>query len=161
VDESPNVVNPESGYVYNCNNWPWTAGGPESLTREKFPRYVETGAEESPRGQHALRVLEGSTGWTRARLVEEAFDGWLPSFERLLPPLLAAYDALPATDARRSRLAEPVHTLRRWDRFWAAGSVATTLGDPLGRGDGAPCRATGVSGAPDRADIHRDARDAR
>ena len=127
LDESPNVVNPESGYVYNCNNWPWTAGGPESLTRETFPRYVDTGAEESPRGQHALRVLEGSVGWTSARLVEAAFDAWLPSFERLLPSLFAAYDTLPGTDARRGPLAEPVHSLRRWDQFWAAGSVATTL----------------------------------
>ena len=127
VAESPNVVNPASGYVYNCNNWPWTAGGPESLTREAFPRYVETGAEESPRGHHALRVLEGSINWTSARLVEAAFDGWLPSFGRLLPPLFASYDSLPGTDARRGRLAEPVHVLRRWDEFWATGSVATTL----------------------------------
>ncbi|MFL5529740.1 MAG: penicillin acylase family protein, partial [Gemmatimonadaceae bacterium] len=25
IDESPNVINPPNGWVYNTNNWPWTA----------------------------------------------------------------------------------------------------------------------------------------
>ena len=27
VDESPNVINPATGWLYNTNNWPWTAAG--------------------------------------------------------------------------------------------------------------------------------------
>src|SRR5882762_5208295 len=46
-DETPNVVNPASGWVYNSNNWPWSAAGEgSSPRRENFPRYVETGGEE-------------------------------------------------------------------------------------------------------------------
>jgi acyl-homoserine lactone acylase PvdQ len=127
VDESPNLVNPASGYAYNCNNWPWSAAGAGSLERAAFPRYVETGLEESPRGQHALRVLAGGKDWTPQSVIAAAFDSWLPAFERLLPPLLAAYDHAPATDSLKARLAKPIAALRDWDRRWGATSVPTTL----------------------------------
>jgi len=126
-DETPNVVNPASGWVFNVNNWPWTAAGAGSLPRDAYPRYVETGQEESPRGEHALRLLADGRDWTLESLAEAAFDPWLPSFTRLLPRLLAAYDALPGTDPERARFAEPVETLRAWDRRWGAESVPTTL----------------------------------
>src|SRR5438093_2133628 len=91
-DETPNVVNPASGWVYNSNNWPWSAAGAgSSPNRERFPRYVETGAEETARGYHALRVLEGKTDWTMTSLTAAACDDHLPAFERMIPPLLAAY----------------------------------------------------------------------
>src|SRR5438309_400718 len=49
-DETPNVVNPSSGWVYNSNNWPWSAAGAgSSPKREEYPRYVETGTDASPR----------------------------------------------------------------------------------------------------------------
>src|SRR5205814_8991491 len=87
-DETPNVVNPASGWVYNSNNWPWSAAGAgSSPSRERYPRYVETGGEETARGFHALRVLEGKTGWTMSSLTAAAFDSYLPAFERLIPPL--------------------------------------------------------------------------
>src|SRR4029077_11784859 len=38
-DESPNVLNPANGWVYNSNNWPWSAAGAHSPKREAFPRY--------------------------------------------------------------------------------------------------------------------------
>ena len=126
-DESPNVVNPKSGWVYNSNNWPWTAAGPGSLRREAFPRYVETGVEETPRGLHALRVLGGARDWTMASLAAAAFDSWLPAFERLLPPLFAAYDRAPGSDPLKTKLMEPVATLRGWDFRWGAASVPTSL----------------------------------
>src|SRR6266850_4459838 len=93
LDETPNVVNPSSGWVYNANNWPWSAAGEgSSPRRESFPRYVETGGEETARGYHALRVLEGKTNWTSGELTAAAFDSYLPAFERIIPPLIAAYD---------------------------------------------------------------------
>jgi len=137
-DETPNVVNPASGWVYNSNNWPWSAAGEgSSPKRENYPRYVENGTEESARGYHALRVLQGKTDWTMSTLTAAAFDSYLPAFERMLPPLLAAYDQLPATDSAKARLAEPIAALRGWDYRWGAQSVPTSLavywGERIGR----------------------------
>src|SRR5471032_2580916 len=97
VNESPLLLNPASGWIYNSNNWPWSAAGPSSQKREDFPVYVETGKEESPRGYHALKVLPGRKDFTLNSLVTTAYDSYLPSFERMIPPLLKAYDAAPAS----------------------------------------------------------------
>jgi len=125
--ETPNLLNPANGWLYNSNNWPWSAAGPDSPRRGDFPRYVETGTEETPRGSHALRVLSDSKDWTPQALIAAAFDSYLPAFERLIPPLLKAYDALPATDTLRSRLADQIASLRDWDYRWGAASVPTTI----------------------------------
>ena len=29
IDETPGLLNPASGWLYNTNNWPWSAAGPE------------------------------------------------------------------------------------------------------------------------------------
>jgi len=148
--ETPNVVNPASGWVYNSNNWPWSAAGEgSSPRRENFPRYVETGTEETARGFHALRVLQGKTDWTMGSLTAAAFDSYLPAFERMIPPLLAAYDQLPATDTLKVKLAEPIAGLRAWDYRWGAESVPTSLavfwGERSGRRVSRDARAAGIS----------------
>ncbi len=148
--ETPNVVNPRSGWVYNSNNWPWSAAGAgSSPERKNFPRYVETGTEETARGYHALRVLAGRSDWTMTSLTAAAFDSYLPAFERMIPPLLSAYDQLPAADTLKTRLAEPVAALRAWDYRWGAESAPTSLavfwGERAGRRVATDARASGIS----------------
>src|SRR4029079_2714638 len=41
--DSPHLLNPATGWVYNSNNWPWSAGGSASLKRADFPRWVDNG----------------------------------------------------------------------------------------------------------------------
>jgi len=128
VDETPGLLNPKSGWLYNSNNWPWSAAGASSPRREDFPRYVETGVEETPRGVHVLHLLTGSRDWTMDRLTAAAFDTELPAFERLLPTLLRAYDDIPARDSVViHRLAGPISALRHWDARWDTTSIATTV----------------------------------
>src|SRR6185503_1961189 len=127
VDESPNVINPRSGWVYNSNNWPWSAAGPFSPKRSDFPAYVEKSDEESPRGRHALKVLPDKKDFTIASLISAAYDSWLPSFARMIPGLLASYDKLSQADSLRARLAGPIAALRAWDYRWATNSIPTSL----------------------------------
>jgi acyl-homoserine-lactone acylase len=127
IAETPNLLNPRNGWLYNSNNWPWSAAGPYSRKRSDFPVYVELGREETPRGYHALRVLTGQKDFTFDSLLAAAFDSWLPAFDALLPPLLKDYDALPPSDPLKSKLAEQVETLRGWDHRWSIHSVPTAL----------------------------------
>ncbi|MBX6333163.1 MAG: penicillin acylase family protein, partial [Gemmatimonadaceae bacterium] len=127
VDESPHLLNPASGWLYNSNNWPWSAAGPSSPKREDFPAYVETGRFESERGRHAIRLLSHKKDFTLESLIAAAYDSYLPAFERLLPPLFSAYDSLPADHPLRARLAEQIAVLRAWDRRWGVESVPTAL----------------------------------
>ena len=127
IDETPNAVNPAVGWVYNSNNWPWSAAGPDSPRRADYPRYVETGAEETARGYHALRLLTHASSWTMDSLIAAGFDSYLPAFARMLPTLIAAYDRLPAGDSLRASLADQIAVLRGWDFRWGTASVATSL----------------------------------
>ncbi|HEU5161620.1 MAG TPA: penicillin acylase family protein [Thermoanaerobaculia bacterium] len=125
IDEAPLVVNPATGWIQNTNNWPYSAAGPFSPKREDFPRYMDT-AGENPRGIHAVRVLEGRKDFTLDGLVAAAYDTWLPAFEKLVPLLVRAYDAAPAS-AEKESLGAPIDQLRGWDYRWSVDSIPTSL----------------------------------
>jgi acyl-homoserine-lactone acylase len=127
VEQTPYLLNPPSGWLYNANNAPWSAAGPSSPRKQDFPAYVETGGE-TPRGRHAIRVLQDKKDFSIASLLAAAYDSYLPWFEGPLPTLIRAWDSLPAGDTLKAKLAEPVAALRAWDMRWSAGSVPTTLG---------------------------------
>ena len=111
--------------------------GPSSRKREEFPAYVETGREESPRGYHALRVFPNKKDFTLQSLIDAAYDSYLPSFERMIPPLIKVYDDAPASNPLKAKLADQIAMLRTWDYRWDVKSVPTSLaifyGEDLGR----------------------------
>jgi acyl-homoserine-lactone acylase len=125
-EESPNLLNPASGWLYNSNNSPWSAAGSDSLRQSDFPKYVDNGIE-SARGLHAIRVLENRKDFTLEKLRDAAYDSYLPWFEKTVPALLAAWDKLPQTDPRKAKLKEQISLLRDWNRRWSTESVATSL----------------------------------
>jgi acyl-homoserine-lactone acylase len=149
IDESPNVINPSVGWLFNVNDWPWSGAGPDSPKRANFPSYVERGSEETPRGYHALKVLPGKKDFTPDSVIAAAFDSYLPAFDALLPPLLKAYDEEPATSPLKAKLSEQIELLRNWDRRWSAASTATSLAvfwaDDLGRRVAGDARQAGMS----------------
>jgi acyl-homoserine-lactone acylase len=125
-DESPNVVNPPNGWVYNTNNYPYSAAGEFSPKQAAYPRYMDDGSENY-RGVHAIMVLKDKKDFTMQRLIDAAFDSYMPAFDDLLPPLFREYDA--SQDAAlKARLADQIETLRSWNKRWHGMSIATTLG---------------------------------
>ena len=132
----PSVLTPQTGWVHNTNDWPWSAAGADSPKAADYPRYMDQ-VGGNARGVHADLLLTGKSGWTPAGLRDAAFDSYLPAFARLVPELVKAWDELPADDPRRVSLKEPVALLRGWDYRWSADSAATGLavfwGDQLWR----------------------------
>jgi acyl-homoserine-lactone acylase len=126
VDEAPHLLDPKSGYLFNVNDSPWNGAGESSLHRQDFPAYVETG-NESARGLHAMRLLQGKTDFTLDGLVAAAYDSYLPWFIKPLRLLLQAWTNLPANSEMKTSLAPQIAVLRAWDMRWGVNSVATTL----------------------------------
>ncbi|MGI8745590.1 MAG: acylase [Bryobacteraceae bacterium] len=126
VDETPHLLNPQSGWLYNTNNWPWSAAGPSSPKRADYPVYVESGGE-SARGLHAIRVLENTKDFTLSSLMAAAYDSYLTWFEKPIPALIKAWDATPAANPLKAKVAEQIKLLRSWDLRWAVTSVPTSL----------------------------------
>src|SRR5215813_2380552 len=81
VDESPNLLNPASGWLYNSNNSPWSAAGPSSLKQSDYPKYVDNGVE-SARGLHAIKVLKDKKDFTVDSLIAAAYDSYLTWFDQ-------------------------------------------------------------------------------
>jgi acyl-homoserine lactone acylase PvdQ len=126
VDETPHLLNPQSGWLYNTNNWPWSAAGPSSPKKEDYPVYVEQGGE-SARGLHAVRVLENKKDFTVDSLMAAAYDSYLTWFEKPMPALVKAWDETSDSNPLKAKTAEQIALLRGWDLRWAAGSVPTSL----------------------------------
>lgn len=148
VDETPHLLNPKSGWLYNANNSPWSAAGPSSPKKENYPAYVENGTE-SARGLHAIKVLEDKKDFTLASLVTAAYDSYLPWFEKPISALVRAWDNRPADDPLKAEIAEQIELLRTWDLRWAVASVPTSLavfwGEEVLRRVAANARAAGIS----------------
>ncbi|MBV9216671.1 MAG: penicillin acylase family protein [Acidobacteria bacterium] len=126
VNESPNLLNPASGWLYNSNDWPWAAAGPSSRKREDYPRYVDNGVE-SARGRHSVLVLKDKKDFTLDSLRDAAYDSYLTWFDRTFPALIKAWDQMPDSDPLRTKTADQIAVLRTWDHRWAVDSVPTSL----------------------------------
>jgi acyl-homoserine lactone acylase PvdQ len=146
VDATPHLLNPKSGWLYNSNNWPWSAAGPSSPKKEDFPVYVETGGETA-RGVHAIKVLQDTKDFTVSSLIAAAYDSYLTWFEKPIPALIRAWDNAPDSSLK-AKVADQIALLRAWDLRWALGSVPTSLaifwGDDLRERAGTDAKNAGM-----------------
>ncbi|HEY5547320.1 MAG TPA: penicillin acylase family protein [Gemmatimonadaceae bacterium] len=149
VSESPNVINPRSGWAYNSNNFPYSAAGPDSPKKSDYPPYMDPGSENA-RGIHAIRLLKDKKDFTLNSLLDAAFDSYMPAFEESIPALVKAWDDAPSSHPLKAKLAEQVAMLRNWDFRWGVSSIPTSLavffGD-AGGGGGGGRRGSGAAAA--------------
>ena len=133
VDENILVLNPENGWLQNCNSTPYTAALEFSPKKENYPSYMSID-QENFRGVHAIELLKGRRGYTVDSLIQLAHDPYLPGFEALIPGLVTAYHS---HDDKNPKLREAMAFLEKWDYKTAKESVAMTLahyyGTAMGR----------------------------
>ena len=123
VDENILLLNPENGWLQNCNSTPFTAALEFSPKEENYPNYMSIDRENF-RGVHAINLLKDSKGYTLDSLIELAHDPYLPAFEKLIPGLIKAYDS---HDGKNPKLQQAIDVLRQWDFKTSKESVAMTL----------------------------------
>lgn len=116
------VLNPENGWIQNCNSTPFTAAAEYSPKVEDYPEYMSQN-QENFRGVHAIQLLENmKEAMTLDDLIELAHDPFLPAFEQLIPGLVTAHEANPSND-----ILIPIALLRNWDYKTNTNSIAMTL----------------------------------
>lgn len=123
VDENITVINPDVGWIQNCNSTPFTSAGKDSPRAEDYPRYMSRNRENF-RGVHAVRLLEKANDLTLDKLIDLAYDPYLPAFEISIPGLVAAYDRSAPKDPD---LKGPIDTLRNWNYAVSKESVGMSL----------------------------------
>jgi len=128
-DELVQLRTPASGFIQNCNSTPFTAAGPSSPDKARFPAYMAPDAENY-RGLNAVRVLSHKGVFTLDTLIAAANDPHLTAFDDLLPPLLAAYEQVAAerkAAIQPTALDSAIKQLRTWNHNYSQTSVAQTV----------------------------------
>ena len=131
IDELPQLTNPRTGWMQNCNTTPFllTSEG-SNPDPSHFPKYmVQEG--DNPRGRLARQILSATSAWTFEDWTRAAFDTRVLMADELLPGWLAELkEHLAASNAdprnlRNLRMAYEV--LASWDHRSANDSVAMTI----------------------------------
>jgi penicillin amidase len=121
-DELPQVLNPKSGYLQNCNSTVFfTTDGAENPDRSRFPAYMVP-EPDTPRSQRSRVILSGAGKFTWTQWTTLALDSKIGIAEQGVKELLAAYQA-----KEDPALAPLIDVLRQWDGVGRIDSVATTL----------------------------------
>ena len=116
-DELPHVIDPESGFVQNCNSDPWhaTVGRDAPKPGDTPPYVVRDG--ETTRAANSRRILASRPRFAYDELARLAFDTTVYTAKDRVPEILAALD----------RDAAPARALAAWDGVSTIDSVAATL----------------------------------
>ncbi len=122
VDEAITLLNPENGWLQNCNSTPFTAALEFSPKKEDYPRYMSIDRENF-RGVHAIELLKQGKDYTLDSLIALGYDPYLPAFAALIPGLIEAYDQ----SEKQAGLKEAMDILKAWDFKTGIDSKAMTL----------------------------------
>ncbi len=123
VDETITITNPQNGWIQNCNSSPFTAALEYSPKKEDYPIYMAPDLENF-RAPHAVRVLKDANDLTIDKLIELAYDPYLPAFEKVIPGVIEAYDK---SESKDPKLKDAIEVLRKWDLKTGEKSVAMSL----------------------------------
>jgi len=123
VHESLTILNPENGWIQNCNSTPFTAAGEFSPKRTDYPVYMAPDPENF-RGIQAVRLLKAGKDWNMEKLLDMAYDPYLVGFEKLIPGLVLAFDQ---QGSENPELVAAIEYLRNWDLKSEIDSKAMTL----------------------------------
>jgi acyl-homoserine-lactone acylase len=117
----PQFANPESGFVQNANDPPWTSTFPQALDPADYPDYFAAEGMAF-RPQRSARLVLGDNSISFAELTDYADDTTMELAVRILPQLV---DRLAASDDERAQRAAEV--LGNWDGSADADSRGAVL----------------------------------
>ncbi len=127
LDELPQLTNPKTGFVQNCNQTPFTTTSEGSPVKENYPEYM-TRESDNARARISRRILSRSEkfsyeDWTRA-----GFDTAVIEAETYIPALVAEWEKLnQADEARAEKLKPAIEELKKWDHVSTIESKAMTV----------------------------------
>ncbi|HWP52738.1 MAG TPA: penicillin acylase family protein, partial [Pyrinomonadaceae bacterium] len=127
IDELPQLTNPRTGWMQNCNTTPFLLTSEGNPDPARFPKYmVQEG--DNPRGRIARRILSTAAPWTFESWTRAAFDTRVLMADELLPiwlPDLTEHVKGPDENLRNLRTA--YNLLSAWDHRATNDSVAMTI----------------------------------
>ena len=124
IDELPQLTNPKTGWMQNCNTTPFLLTSEGNPDPKKFPKYmVQEG--DNLRGEMTRRILSQDKKFTFDEWQRAAFDTTVLGADKYLPLMLAGLKE--QLDERNENLRAAYEELSKWNRRSSPESVAMTL----------------------------------
>lgn len=120
-EDLPRVADPNTGWLQNANDPPWTCTYPPALDAAKFPAYMAP-QMMGFRPQRSTRMLREEGAFTLDKLVAAKHSTRSELADRMLDVLIDA--SRKSNDEKAQRAAE---VLSKWDRSFDAGSRGAVL----------------------------------
>ena len=125
IDELPQLTNPKTGWMQNCNTTPFLLTSEGNPDPKQFPKYmVQEG--DNPRGAISREILASKSRFTFDEWTRLAFDTRVMNAGKRLPALIAALKQHLDTNANE-QLRGVYDELVRWNHRATNDSVAMTL----------------------------------
>lgn len=126
IDELPQLTNPKSGWMQNCNNTPFLLNETDNPDPKDFPNYMVREGD-NPRGAVSRKILAEKSRFTFEEWQKAAFDNYVIAAEKALPELLSAIKKRLDNSVPDTVLRQAYDELSNWDRRSTGESVAMTL----------------------------------
>jgi acyl-homoserine-lactone acylase len=127
-DELPQLANPASGFVQNCNSSPFVTTSSGNLNPAGYPKYMIGPEPDTPRAQVSRQVLTEKEKFNFEEWTRAAVDTRVLAAKKEVPGIVEEWERLRAADAARAEETAPlVAELRGWDRVSRADSVPMSL----------------------------------
>ena len=121
-DELPQVLDPPSGWVQNCNDSPWTSTYPMLIDPVKYAPYIAPPPAQTQRSQRSIRLLSDAGKITLADLKAMKLSTRSEIADHFVDDLVAAARQLGTAKAK-----EAAEILAKWDRQGETTSDGTFL----------------------------------
>ena len=129
LSELPQVLNPPSGFIQNCNSSPFTTSDDGNPDRNAFPSYmIEDKNEYKRRAKRSREMLREMVDITFDDLQTAAFDTELYWARHELPKYAKHFETLKTTNPKLAARVEPfINHLLDWDYRVTVDSTQATL----------------------------------
>ena len=127
-DDLPRIVDPESGWLQNANDPPWTTTFPRTIDPKQFPRYMAPRFMHY-RAQRSARMLDEDSSITYDEMIEYKHSTRMELADRILDELITA-----ARKSDNNVAQQAADVLWKWDRTTDSDSTGGILFEAFIRG---------------------------
>jgi len=129
LEELPMVLNPECGWIQNCNSTPFRSSAEgDNPDKDDFPKYITVFERDNARAKVSRQILSSTEKFTYAEWSSLAFDRFVFEAEKSINSLVKEWEKLKTSDPKRAGdLEDVIHNLESWDQKSSLESIPMTV----------------------------------